>query len=134
MICPTHHGAAPPGLFAFQQEKQLTFFAIKSFASPPPGKTFHEEPWLAVAAVPLGFFPWTPGIKNPLREPLQLCGLAGFSFLGSQETFWSFFLFFSLLGCGLTWFDLFAFVSIQKKKKKIGPVCICKLLRPLIHQ
>lgn len=27
-------------------------------------KTFHDEPWLAIAAVPLGFFPWTPWIKT----------------------------------------------------------------------
>lgn len=50
--------------FCLSAGEQLTFFTIKLFASPPPGKTFHEEPWLAIAAVLLGFFPWTPGIKT----------------------------------------------------------------------
>lgn len=46
-----------------------------------------------------GVLPMDTGDKNSLRKPLQLCGLAGFSFfffshpkLGSQETFGSFFL------------------------------------------
>lgn len=82
-------------VFCLSAGKQLTFFTIKLFASPPPGKTFHEEPWLAAAAVPLGFFPWTLGIK-PLWGSHFSCvasqvSLLVFFFhpkLHPQETFW----------------------------------------------
>lgn len=97
--------------FCLSEGKQLTFFTIKSFASPPPGETFHEEPWLAVAAVLLGFFPWTPGIKtlwgshfSCVALQVSLLFFSPHPKLGSQETFG---IFFSLYGCGWNGFDLF---------------------------
>lgn len=81
--------------FCVSAGEQLTFFTFKSSASPPPGKSFHEEPWLAVAAVPLGFFPWTPWIKTlwgshfscvALQVSLSFFFPASHPKLGSKET------------------------------------------------
>lgn len=97
--------------FCLSAGKQLTFFAIKSFASPPPGKNLSWGAMACRCSCSAGVLPMDTGDKNSLRKPLQLCGLAGFSFfppshpkLGPQETFWSLFFFF------VGRFDLFFFL------------------------
>lgn len=93
--------------FCLSAGKQLTFFTIKSFASPPPGKTFHEEPWLAVAAVLLGFFPWTPGIKTLWGRHFSCVALQVSLFFPLSSKTWLTRNFFSLLGC--SWMGLIFF-------------------------
>lgn len=97
--------------FCLSAGKQLTFFAIKSFASPPPGKNLSWGAMACRCSCSAGVLPMDTGDKNSLRKPLQLCGLAGFSFfppshpkLGPQETFWLLFFFF------VGRFDLFFFL------------------------
>lgn len=97
--------------FCLSAGKQLTFFAIKSFASPPSGKNLSWGAMACRCSCSAGVLPMDTGDKNSLRKPLQLCGLAGFSFfppshpkLGPQETFWSLFFFF------VGRFDLFFFL------------------------
>lgn len=102
--------------FCLSAGKQLTFFAIKSFASPPPGKNLSWGAMACRCSCSAGVLPMDTGDKNSLRKPLQLCGLAGFSFfppshpkLGPQETFWSLFFFL----CWTVW-SFFSF-----------PFCLC---------